>query len=85
MKDTIQLRYAGKTVEHRIIRADIAEFIAERYIKKADRPHVEAQVKDALAILEIAFHIGERIGYEELFGKNPEFKRFLLERMVSNG
>lgn len=77
----IELRYAGTSVAHTIVADEVAEFVAERYTRPSDKDHVKAQTSDALKILDYVFGIGKRIGFAELFGKNPEFQKFLLNKM----
>lgn len=77
----ITLGYAGAATRHTITADDVASFVSERYFRAEDREAVKPQLRDSLRILDYAFGIGSRIGFAEAFGKNPEFKAYLLRRM----
>lgn len=77
----ITLHYAGMAIKHTITTEEIAGFIAERFARPSDGDYVKTQISDGLKILDYAFEIGKRIGFAEIFGKNPEFQAYLLNKM----
>lgn len=83
----ITLQYAGMRIKHTITADEVACFVAERFARPSDEDHVKSQISDGLKVLDYVFGIGKRIGFAELFGKNPEFQAYLLNNMkgASNG
>lgn len=79
--NVITLQYAGNAIEHSITPDEVAEFVAERFARSSDEDRVRSQISDGVKILDYVFGIRTRIGFAELFGKNPEFQAYLLNKM----
>lgn len=81
MNNTINIHVAGADIEHTITADEVAEYVAKRFARPSDEDHIKSQISDGLRILDYAFGIGKRIGFAELFGKDPEFRAYILANM----
>lgn len=77
----ITLKYAGISIKHTITRDDVAGYVASRLAPKEHEVEFFNQIRDALALIDVAYNLQTRFGFKQLFGTSTDFQSYLLDKM----